>query len=254
MDCKAAQALMPLYFDGELDRATSREFEAHLDECGDCRAALIELDALRRTLREDAPRYIAPDTLRARIQKYAPSSATPVPVRRTSSRWLALAASWVIAFVAGGAVMTTWHYAPNASFTESQVTRDLFASHWRALAATSPVDVVSTDQHTVKPWFAGKIAIAPVVQDFADQGYALIGGRIDYVGSERVPVLVYRHGKHLIDVFVLTQSIAPAFDKPIQSQGYVLDMVKLGGQPAAIVSDMGQAELERFADLLGTSK
>jgi anti-sigma factor RsiW len=160
----------------------------------------------------------------------------------------------VIAFVAGGAVMTSWHYASNTSFAESQVTRDLFASHWRALAATSPIDVVSTDQHTVKPWFAGKIAIAPVVQDFADQGYALIGGRIDYVGSERVPVLVYRHGKHLIDVFVLTQSIAPGFDKPIQSQGYVLDMVKLGGQPAAIVSDMGQAELERFVDLLGTSK
>ncbi|MFZ0871655.1 MAG: hypothetical protein WAM90_13140, partial [Rhodanobacter sp.] len=83
---------------------------------------------------------------------------------------------------------------------------------------------------------------------------ALIGGRIDYVGSERVPVLVYRHGKHLIDVFVLTQSIAPAFDKPIQSQGYMLDMVKLGGQPAAIVSDMGQAELERFGDLLSTSR
>ena len=252
MDCKTAQALMPLYFDGELDRATSREFEAHLDGCDDCRAALIELDALRRTLREDAPRYKAPDTLRSRIQNLAPTSATPL--RQTPSRWLALAASWVLAFVAGGAVMTTWHHASNANFAESQVTHDLFASHWRALAATSPIDVVSTDQHTVKPWFAGKIAIAPVVQDFADQGYALIGGRIDYVGSERVPVLVYRHGKHLIDVFVLTQSTASILDKPTQSQGYVLEMVSLGGQPAAIVSDMGPAELERFADLLSTSK
>lgn len=254
MDCKTAQVLMPLYFDGELDRATSREFEGHLDECSDCRAALIELDALRQTLRKDAPRYNAPDTLRARIQQHAPSSATPAPVRRTPPRWLALAASWVFAFVAGGAVMSTWNHAPHASSAESQVTRDLFASHWRALAATSPIDVVSTDQHTVKPWFAGKIAMAPVVQDFSDQGYALIGGRIDYVGSERVPVLVYRHGKHLIDVFVLTQSIAPTSDKPIQSQGYVLDMVNLGGQPAAIVSDMGLAELVRFRDLLGTLK
>jgi anti-sigma factor RsiW len=254
MDCKTAQALMPLYFDGELDRATSREFEAHLDECSDCRAALIELDALRRRLREDAPRHNAPDTLRARIQEHAPTLAAPTPIRRTPSRWLALAASWVIAFVAGGALMATWHYASNASFAQAQVTRDLFASHWRALAATSPIDVVSTDQHTVKPWFAGKIAMAPVVQDFSGQGYALIGGRIDYVGSERVPVLVYRHGKHLIDVFVLTQSTAPTLDKPTQSQGYVLEMVNLGGQPAAIVSDMGRAELERFADLLGTLK
>jgi anti-sigma factor RsiW len=254
MDCKTADALMPLYFDGELDRATSREFKAHLDECGDCRAALIELDALRQTLREDAPRYNAPDTLRARIQKHAATSAAPAPVRRAPSRWLALAASWVLAFAAGGAVMTTWHRTSNASVAESQVTRDLFASHWRALAATSPIDVVSTDQHTVKSWFAGKIAIAPVVQDFADQGYALIGGRIDYVGSERVPVLVYRHGRHLIDVFVLTQSVAPTFDRPIQSQGYVLGMVNLGGQPAAIVSDMGSVELARFGDLLGTSR
>ena len=254
MDCKTAQVLMPLYFDGELDRATSREFEAHLDECSDCRAALIELDALRHTLREDAPRYSAPDTLRARIQKHKPTSATPAPARRTPSRWLALAASWVLAFVAGGAVMTTWHPASNANVAQPQVTRDLFASHWRALAATSPIDVVSTDRHTVKPWFAGKIAMAPVVQDFADQGYALIGGRIDYVGSERVPVLVYRHGKHLIDVFVLTQSIAPTLDQPIQSQGYVLEMVKLGGQPTAIVSDMGVAELERFRNLLSTSR
>jgi anti-sigma factor RsiW len=252
MDCKTAQVMMPLYFDGELDRATSREFEAHLDECGNCRAALIELDSLRRTLREDAPRYNAPDTLRARIQEHALISATPV--RRMPSRRLALAASWALAFVAGGAVMSTWNHASNAGFAESQVTRDLFASHWRALPATSPIDVVSTDQHTVKPWFAGRIAMAPVVQDFSGQGYALIGGRIDYVGSERVPVLVYRHGKHLVDVFVLTRSIAPTFDKTTQSQGYVLEMVNLGGQPAAIVSDMGLAELGRFRDLLGTSR
>jgi anti-sigma factor RsiW len=252
MDCKTAHVLMPLYFDGELDRATSREFEAHLDECSDCRAALIELDTLRRTLREDAPRYNAPDSLRARIQKHAPASATPS--RRTPSRWLALAASWVLAFVAGGAVMSTLNHTSNTSFAESQVTRDLFASHWRALAATSPIDVVSTDQHTVKPWFAGKVAMAPVVQDFADRGYGLIGGRIDYVGSERVPVLVYRHGKHLIDVFVLPSTIAPRTDKAIQSQGYVLDIVNLGDQRAAIVSDMGPAELNQFRDLLDTAR
>lgn len=254
MDCKAAHVLMPLYFDGELDRATSREFEAHLDECSDCRAALIELDALRQTLREDAPRYKAPDTLRARIQNHIPTSSAPPSTRRTPSRWLALAASWVLAFVAGGSMVTAWQHTSTVSVAQTQLTRDLFASHWRALAATSPIDVVSTDQHTVKPWFAGKIAIAPLVQDFAAQGYALIGGRIDYVGGERVPVLVYRHGKHLIDVFILPQTIATSLDQRTQSQGYVLAMVNLGGQPAAIVSDMGQAELDRLMDLLSTAK
>ncbi|WP_266157663.1 anti-sigma factor family protein [Dyella silvatica] len=253
MDCKTARDLLPLYFDGELDRATSREFELHLDACAECRAALIELDGLRHMLREEAPRYRAPDILRARIQKLTRSSAAAA-ARRAPARWLALAASWVLAFIAGGALVAMWSHTTQAGQEQAQLTRDLFASHWRALAAAAPIDVVSTDQHTVKPWFAGKIAVAPLVQDFAEQGYALIGGRIDYVGSERVPVLVYRHGKHLIDVFVLPQSSAADIGKPIQSQGYGLDVVTLGGQPAAIVSDMGPAELDRFRDLLNASR
>ena len=247
MDCKTANDLLPLYFDGELDRATSREFEAHLDACAECRAALIELDTLRRALRNDAPRYSAPEALRARIGK-AMETATPVAARpgRLRTSWLAMAASWVLAFVAGGVTLATWNHAERE---ESQLARDLFASHWRALAATSPIDVVSTDQHTVKPWFAGKIATAPVVRDFSTEGYALVGGRIDYAGKERVPVLVYLHGKHLIDVFVLPQPV-PGGDGAVQSQGYVLERVTLGGQPAAIVSDMDRAELTRFRDLL----
>ncbi|APG05884.1 hypothetical protein BJI69_19565 [Luteibacter rhizovicinus DSM 16549] len=253
MDCKAASELLPLYFDGELDRATGREFEAHLDECADCRAALIELDALRHTLRKDAPRFSAPDALRARIEKEAAAAASH-QAPRTQRPWLAMAASWVLAFVAGGATLAAWNHGTSPADGQSQLTRDLFASHWRALAATSPIDVVSTDQHTVKPWFAGKIATAPVVEDFATEGYALIGGRIDYAGSERIPVLVYRHGKHVIDVFVLPTTMGTGAPESIQMQGYVLEAATLGGQPAAIVSDMDQAELARFRNLLSTSK
>ncbi|PTR34383.1 anti-sigma factor RsiW [Luteibacter sp. OK325] len=252
MDCKAANDLLPLYFDGELDRATSREFEAHLDECADCRTTLIELDTLRSSLRKDAPRYSAPEALRSRIREEAAASSA-----RQSSRWqrprLALAASWVIAFIAGGTTLAVWNHASTAGQEQSRLTRDLFSSHWRALAAASPIDVVSTDQHTVKPWFAGKIATAPVVRDFSTQGYALIGGRIDYVGTDRVPVLVYRHGKHVIDVFVLPATAVHGSDGPVQLQGYVLEGTMLGGQPAAIVSDMDQAELTQFRDLLDTS-
>jgi anti-sigma factor RsiW len=110
--------------------------------------------------------------------------------------------------------------------------------------------VVSTDQHTVKPWFAGKVAMAPAVHDFAEQGYALMGGRIDYVGSERVPVLVYRHGKHLIDVFVLPEMANSSARDVVTAQGYVLEAATLGGQRAMIVSDMDRVELTRFRDLL----
>lgn len=251
MDCKTASDLLPLYFDGELDRATSRELEAHLDDCESCREALVALDALRQRLRHGAPRFPAPDALRRRVA----ASAAEAPVhRRVGSPprpWMAMAASWVVAFIAGAAALGIWNHASSPPPIEAQLTRDLFASHWRALAAPSPIDVVSTDQHTVKPWFAGKVATSPVVHDFKAEGYALVGGRIDYVGTERVPVLVYQHGKHFIDVFVLPGPDVASGGGPVQMQGYLLERANLGGQQAAIVSDMDGAELARFRDLLG---
>jgi len=265
MDCKTAQDTLPLYFDGELDHAASREFEAHLDACADCRAALIELDALRSTLRRDAPRHAAPQLLRKRIEKLAATetSATPPTLPRRASgsppRWLAYAASTVLAFAAGGMAVSLWdspgrNTEPAQASATAQLARDLFASHWRALAAASPVDVVSTDRHTVKPWFEGKIGIAPTVHDLAEQGFALVGGRIDYAGDLRLPVLVYRHGQHLIDVFVLPDSATLLGDNAKLQSGYRLDAIKLGGQSAAIVSDLDQVELTRFAQLLDAIK
>lgn len=251
MDCSSAHGILPLYFDGELDRTASREFEAHLERCADCSAALIELDSLRRGLRTEAPRYTAPQALRERIQTHATKPVVTRPFG-TRTRWLALAASWAFAFIAGTSIVPLWRAHDNT--IDEQTTRDLFASHWRALAAASPVDVISTDRHTVRPWFAGKVAQAPLVQDFAEQGFTLIGGRIDYVGSQRVPVLAYRHGQHLIDVFVLPRAAASQIGKTAQRQGYSLDTITLGGQSAAIVSDMDSSELEHFARLLSDMK
>ncbi|MEO5625434.1 MAG: zf-HC2 domain-containing protein [Dokdonella sp.] len=251
MDCSSARELLPPYFDDELDRATGRELEAHLDGCVDCAAALTELDALRRTLRTRAPRYTAPLALRERLQSLV-SKPLAVQTRRMPQRWLAMAASWALALIVGGATVSIT--GTQGAHDADQLARDLFSSHWRALAATSPVDVISTDRHTVKPWFAGKVAQAPVVQDFAEQGFALVGGRIDYVGSERVPVLAYRHGQHLIDVFVLPQESAAGMAKTIQRQGYSLEAVALGGQAAAIVSDMDESERVRFKQMLAAAK
>jgi anti-sigma factor RsiW len=250
MDCRSARELLAPYFDGELDRMASRELEAHLDGCADCRTALIELDGLRRTLRADLPRYAAPQALRARIRAEA-SKRLPVRIRQPRQRWLALAASWALAFAAGAVLIPPW--SPHGGGAGEQAARDLFAGHWRALAAASPVDVVSTDRHTVKPWFAGKVAQAPLVQDFADRGFDLVGARIDYVGNARVPVLVYRHGRHLIDVFVLPEEAA-AVPASVERQGYWLDRVLLGGLPAAVVSDMDASERARFVQMLATAK
>ena len=144
--------------------------------------------------------------------------------------------------------MRLWHVAESGNALQEQVDRDLFAAHWRALAAASPMDVVSTDQHTVKPWFAGKVPESPLVRDFATRGFALAGGRIDYVGGSRVPVLVYRHGQHWIDVFVLASGTA--LPQASQAQGYRLVPIRLGNQPAAVVTDMDPTELSSLIRLL----
>jgi anti-sigma factor RsiW len=247
MDCKTAQGLLEAYLDNELDRTEARELEAHADTCAECRAALDRLDALRRSLRDTSLRYTAPPTLRERITATAdaelPRSRRPMP-----ASWR-IAAACVLAFGAGGLSVHMWNSAQSTQIEQEQLAHDLFASHWRALAAASPVDVISSDRHTVKPWFAGKVGQAPLVQDFAEQGFALAGGRIDYVGAQRVAVLVYRHGQHLIDVFVL-----PQLPRPEQMQGYSLRPTMLDAQPAAIVTDMDPTELARFAELLSTKR
>ena len=249
MDCKTGLSLLEAYLDNELDRADARELEAHIDTCADCSAALSRLDELRRSLRDQALRYAAPQSLRDRIQ--ATANATAASAQRSMPAWTRLAAACVLAFGAGGVSVHLWNSGQSAAEPE-QIARDLFASHWRALAATSPVDVVSSDRHTVKPWFAGKVAQAPLVQDFPEQGFALAGGRIDYVGSVRVPVLVYRHGQHIIDVFVLPRT--DALPRAAEDKGYTVSAITLGDQPAAIVSDMDAAERARFAELLSAKR
>jgi anti-sigma factor (TIGR02949 family) len=236
MNCETSLPLLETYLDNELDRADAREVEAHLDTCESCRHALSKLDDVRRALRDSALQYTAPPGLRERI------ASTPLSETVRRPRWLSYAAACALAFFAGGISMQLWN-APQ----RGGIAHDVFASHWRALAATSPIDVVSSDRHTVKPWFAGKVAQTPVVQDFADHGFPLAGGRIDYVGDTRVPVLVYKHGQHVIDVFVLPSGTLLS---STTEQGYRLDTVDLGGQPAAIVSDMDAAEAGKLRDLL----
>lgn len=244
MECKIARNLLETYLDNELERADARELEAHVDGCAECRAALTQLDELRRTLREHAPRYTAPAALRDRIAATDVGPDQRLPARRRSAQWLSYAAACLLAFGAGGVSVHLWN---SQNGVRDELAHDAFASHWRALAAASPVDVVSSDRHTVKPWFAGKLAQAPLVQDFADQGFPLVGGRLDYLGNARVPVLVYRHGAHLIDVFVLPQG---QHATPALRDGYALESARVGGADAAVVTDMDRQELARLLALL----
>jgi mycothiol system anti-sigma-R factor len=249
MECKEAARLLEPYLDGELDRDEVRALEAHIDGCAECQAALESLGRVRHAVRAEAPRYSAPASLRERIRRQSAAPARTERARRVPA-WWRLAAACFVAFIAGAAVMR-FAALPGAD-ARDQVARDLFASHWRALAAASPVDVVSSDRHTVRPWFAGKVAASPRVVDFADQGFPLVGGRIDYVGAVRVPVLVYRHDKHLIDVYVLPADAAPG--APIERDGYTLIWGTLDKERTAIVSDLDAGELSRFESVLTAAK
>jgi len=244
MDCDTARTQLEAYLDDELARADARDLEAHVDGCAVCSVALRRLDALRRALREPSLRHAAPSALRERIA--ASAASAPVSARHAPS-WLRMAAAWLLAFGIGAGTVYLWN---SVQGPRAQLAHDAFASHWRALAATSAVDVVSSDRHTVKPWFAGKVAQAPVVQDFADQGFPLVGGRLDYLGDTRVPALVYRHGQHLIDVFVLPAATSA---QAVRQRGYALEPVLLGGQPAVVVSDMDAQEMQRFTELLNNA-
>jgi len=258
MDCKRAAPLLEAYLDNELDRAEARELEQHVDGCAACRAALTRLGELRAALRDRSLRHAAPAALRERIEAAmhaesgrAADASAARRARRGNARlpaWSQLAAACVLAFAAGGASVYLWK--PHGADESDAVVHDLFAAHWRALAAAAPVDVVSSDRHTVKPWFAGKVAQAPLVRDFAEQGFALAGGRIDYVGARRVPVLVYRHGQHLIDVFVLPETVAAALPPSVDREGYGAIRLRLGGQSAVVVSDMDAHEATALARLL----
>jgi anti-sigma factor RsiW len=258
MDCKTALALLEPYLDNELDRADARELEAHVDACAECAGALTRLGDLRQSLRDPALHYTAPAGLRERIRASASGAVPPSAARplrsvgnRAMPQWSRLAAACVLAFGAGGVSVHLWNSGQERANAQTQVARDLFASHWRALASASPVDVVSSDRHTVKPWFAGRVAESPLVRDFAEQGFALAGGRLDYVGDQRVAVLVYRHGQHVIDVFVAPRAGSV---EAAEQQGYALTPVRLGDQPAVIVSDMDREERSRFAQIVGSAK
>ncbi len=212
-------------------------------------------------VRRHATRYAAPPHLAARIgaaldeaaraERPAETTARVVPFRSTA-RWrpLALAASFVLAIVLSSG--TTWYVT--ASRQQDQLAEEVVASHVRSMLAEHLTDVVSSDQHTVKPWFAGRVDLSPPVIDLAARGYPLIGGRLDYLSQRPVAALVYRHQQHIINVFVWTQAgatRAPA--PPAEIQGYNVRHWAEGDLTFWAVSDLNPSELDEFVHEIQTA-
>lgn len=252
MNCPESQKLLHAYADGELDLVTTLEIERHIQQCTECAAIQRGVVALRSTMGEGALYHRAPADLEARIRQKIRQQRQPnLAGRRVIGvRWLSAAA----ALVAVAAIAAVLLHKPGVDANE-QLASEIASAHIRSLMAEHLWDVKSTDQHTVKPWFDGKIDFAPDVRDFKNEGFALEGGRLDYVSGRAVVALVYRHEKHEINLFIWPSAgngdAAPAL---LSRQGYgIVHWVKAGMNYWA-VSDMSEDSLQKFASLVQQGK
>jgi anti-sigma factor RsiW len=256
MDCRQTEQLLHAYVDGELDLSGTLALEAHLRACAQCRAKRDEIAALSRRLRSELTRYAAPEGLRERLG-FASAAPTPAPARRLRPRWdrrhfMAMAASTLIAIV-GSSGATYWAVHPSLS---PRIAEEVVASHVRSLMPNHLIDVASSDQHTVKPWFDGRLDVAPAVVDLTKQGFPLVGGRLDYIGKRPVAALVYGHKKHLINLFACPTPGGEAPDlspKRRTIRGYNVFYWTTGDIAYWAVSDVDPAALDAFRSLFQRS-
>jgi anti-sigma factor RsiW len=264
MACERDQLLLHAYADGELDLVRSLEFEEHLKTCAECAQELRNQQTLQKAIRGGNLYRRAPEGLRSRI---IAATAKPGPVANEIGRgavvpmraarrwaaleWVAVAAAILIVAAVGLRIVPGVLHARQ----DDLVAQEIVASHIRSLQPGHLFDVESTDQHTVKPWFDGKLDFAPPVRDLADQGYPLVGGRLDYIGNRTVAALVYQRRKHLINVFVWPESSgdvahAPGLERQRLINGYNLIGWRSGEMHFCAVSDANADDLRQFAQLL----
>jgi len=235
--------LLHAYADGELDLINAREIEQHLRGCEECRGAEEQIRALRQALISDSPSYRAPAHLRRKIRAAVRREAK----EKIFSPWLAFAAGAACAVIAIALVFSQTTRVSR----ENAIVDQVIANHVRSLLAAHLVDIASSDQHTVKPWFDGKVDFAPDVHDFAMSGFPLVGGRLDYLDGKTVVALVYQRSKHPINLFI-TPATGSADSSPVSftRRGYnVLSWVHRDMRYYA-VSDLNETELKQFANLI----
>ena len=250
MACQNDPRLLHAYLDGELDAVRCVEFEEHLKSCHECAGEVAGYQATRQSMRAPELYQSAPERLKARIRAGQPREAVqiPAPVRRHSAvEWLAIAAAIIIALFIGARVFPFM----NGQGETNLLAQEVVSSHIRSLQPGHLFDVQSTDQHTVKPWFDGRLDFAPPVKDLATQGFPLVGGRLDYVDRRNVAALVYQRQKHIVNVFVWPMEMKPASQPAAQTiQGYNVIFWWKDGMSLCAVSDLNLAELRQFAQLL----
>jgi anti-sigma factor RsiW len=248
MTCDEAEILLHALIDGELDAGHAREVEAHIATCASCAAKLADYRQMSQQVAGAGLRYTAPASLRQRIDAALPtappvSNVTPMPSRRGVLRGFALGSA-VSAMAATGLVAIVLR-----NDDEQRIESEIVSAHLRSLQAGHLIDVVSSDQHTVKPWFNGKLDVSPPVIDLTAQGFTLIGGRLDYVDARAIGAVVYKRRAHVINLFVAQTSDTERRAATIDTiQGFNIRRWRDRGLNYWAVSDIGTDELAEFGE------
>ncbi len=243
MDCKNAQTLLAGYLDDELDPMRSSEIEDHLRTCSLCSLSYKNDQLLRDALRKPSVYFTAPRELQSRIQRSVRHMAAGSVLRTLSWSWIKIAAPVAAAAII---VLTVVPFMRGPS-TEETLAEEILSSHIRSLMPNHLTDVPSSDNHTVKPWFNGRLDFSPPVVDLAKEGFPLVGGRLDYVNNRPVAALIYGRRKHLINVFVwpsASQTVAEM--KTLTLQGYNIFHWTKASMTYWVVSDLNKSELQDF--------
>jgi anti-sigma factor RsiW len=253
MNCQDVQNLLHPYSDGELDLVRSLEIEEHLVSCAACARQEKELRSLRAALSASSLYHTAPASLRDRLQ-VAPSIISPArerPSLATSRKrtWPLVVVAAIFAVI-GASVTLGLLLSRGTTPGSGRLENWVIASHVRSLQVNHLTDVVSSDRHTVKPWFRDKLDFSPRVPDLSVQGFPLAGGRLDYLADRPVAALVYQRGKHAINVF--TWPAANAGDTAIRNfsrQGFHVREWQRSGMNYWVISDLNDDDLDQFVRL-----
>ena len=249
MSCAQTQILLHALLDGELDAGHARDIEGHLRACARCAGEFRVHRSMQEAIASAGLRFDAPLSLRRRIEK-----ALPAPPQRSANRRAVLKG-----FVMGTALSTAMAASVVVGVIRSdeqeRVLGDVVSAHVRSLQGEHLTDVQTTDQHTVKPWFNGKLDVSPPVIDLTTQGFTLIGGRLDYVDGEAMAAIVYKRRKHLINLFVGPRlGGAPRGAKTAMVQGFNVYHWAQDGLGFWAVSDINADELAEFGRHIADTK
>ena len=253
MNCQECHDYIDAYIDNELDISSTILVKQHLRDCLDCQQLLESRKAVGALLHNPQVRFEVPDSLLGRVQ-----SALPVPrsavKQRSSSRLVLPWFTIPLALAATIAVMLGLAFLNQEGVIDrsqgNALAQEAISSHVRSLLATHLFDVPSTDQHTVKPWFDGKLKFSPPVHDFAERGFRLTGGRLDYLNGREVAALVYQRRLHIINLFVWpSASGRNTAVENFAKDGYNVWHWDHQGFAFWAVSDVNAEDLRAFADL-----